>query len=253
MLLRLKTWLLETYRGIKSKIINYWYAKPALPVVTLPYNVALKKQQERWLITFILLIAATGYYAYMYLEQQRTNKELVKVLVFTQDLERPVALMENHLTTQTFSRFQLPQGVYAPENKESIVGQTLVRNVVANEILLPHHIQSKLNPDSVSAKFEDDFAFTMDEAWFQAKLPTLKAGDIIDVLVSNPEGDLESTITVAQSLEVVAVQKLNSKKTLIVKLTDSQAKQILFAHGLRLPMQVLLHSALKKLPVSLDS
>lgn len=253
MLARLKTWLLESYWGIKHKIINYWYAKPALPAVTLPYNVALKKQQERWLITFILLIAATGYYAYVYLEQQRINKELVPVLVFTQDLERPVALTADHLTTQTFSRFQLPQGFYDPETKESLLGQTLIRNAIANEILLPHHVQSKLNPDSISAQFENAFAFTMDEDWFQAKLPTLKGGDIIDLLVSNPESDLEATITVAQGLEVVAVQKLNSKKTLIVKVTDPQAKQILFARGLRLPMQVLLHSALKKPSVSLES
>jgi len=237
---------------VKTKIINYWYAKPALPVVSLPYNIALKKQQERWLITFILLIAATAYYAYVYLEQQRANKERVTVLVFSETLERPEALIAEHLTTQTFSRSQLPQGAYEAAEKDTLVGQTLVRDVLANEIVLPHHVQSKLNPDSVSAQFENAFAFTMDESWFQAKLPNLKAGDMIDILVSNPEGDLDATITVAQGLEVVTVQRSNQKKTLIVKVTDAQAKQVLFARGLKLPMQVLLYSALNSTPTTLD-
>jgi len=253
MIIRFKTWLTETYSSIKNKIINYWYAKPALPVVSLPYNVALKRQQERWLITFILLIAITGYYVYVYREQQRIRKEAVTVLVFSEDLQRPVKLTPAHLKTQTFSRFQLPQGTYNSEATESLVGQTLVRDVMANEVVLPHHVQSKLNPESVSAQFENAFAFTMDEDWFQAKLPNLRGGDIIDILVSNPDSDLEATITVAQGLEVVQIQQLNQKKTLIVKVTDAQAKQILFARGLRLPMQVLLYSSLMQNPLTLES
>jgi Flp pilus assembly protein CpaB len=253
MMPRFKHWILATYRLVKTKIINYWYAKPALPVVSLPYNVALKKQQERWLITFILLIAITAYYAYVYLQQQRVNQELLTVLVFSEDLDRPVVLTPEHLTTQTFSRFKLPSGTFATETKASLVGQTLVRDVLANEIVLPHHVQSKLDPESVSAQFENAFGFTMDESWFQAKLPNLKAGDVIDILVSNPEGDLDATITVAQGLEVVTVQRSNQKKTLIVNVTDAQAKQVLFARGLRLPMQVLLHSALNTPSTTLES
>ncbi len=101
------------------------------------------------------------------------------------------------------------------------------------------------NPDSISSKFTELFAFSIDESWMASRLPEIKKNDKIDVVISNPKKEITETITVAQQVKVIDIQVgKDKKKTLIVNITKDEASAILFSHGLRLPMQVLVYPTL---------
>jgi hypothetical protein len=112
-------------------------------------------------------------------------------------------------------------------------------------------IAKNQDPNSITAQFEENFAFTMGEDWLVAKLPSLSRGDLVDVLVTNPKLVTDNTTTVASGLRVLTVEAKSGRKNLVLNLNSEQAQALLFSRGLRLPMQVLVHSA--KAPESSDS
>jgi len=86
----------------------------------------------------------------------------------------------------------------------------------------------------------------MDENWFEAKFPALSPHDTVDVLTTNPKEGLWQTIPVAANIPIIEMQydAKGDKKTLVVNLTQDEARAILFARGARLPMHIIVHSSL---------
>ena len=214
-----------------------------LPHVSSPYNLMVKRTQQNFLFTFLLLLGFTSIYTYFYVEQKIEREQLVRVYAAKTEITPPKTLEKNDLVLLRISKKSLPTGYFEVAKENPVLGKTLVREVVKNEILLPHHLQIGIDPDSVSAQFEEFFAFTMDEDWFQAKLPNLKTNDLIDVVVSNPKQDLEASQIIVEAIKVIAIQTKNNKRTVVVNVTTDEAKSILFVRGLRLPMQILVRSS----------
>lgn len=217
------------------------YTRP-LPVVHTPYRAALERAQRQYFLAFLLLLLLFGYYAYRYTQHQATQNQLVEVVVAKTDLAAPKTLEPSDL-----SLIQLPQKwvpTSAQTSVETLRGKTLRRSLEANEVLVKLDTQDDLNPDSVSAQFDQAFAFTLGEDWLVAKLPNLKPGDTVDILATNPEANTEATTVVAAALRVITLDKAGARKNLVINTTAEQAQALLFTRGLRLPMQVITHSAI---------
>lgn len=214
-----------------------------LPFVHLPHHYAIKKTQERWFFSFLILLAFSIWYTYQYSQFKVEQNALVSAIVMKQDLSAPIKITAEHLVSIKFSKKLLPENFF--EKTEDLVGKTLVHNVVKNQIVLPHDIHFESDPDSISAQFEDLFAFSIDESWLSSRLPEIRKNDKIDVVVSNPKNIKDQSATVAKQVKVLDVQEgKDKKKTLIVNITKEEAQAILFSQGLRLPMQILVYSSI---------
>lgn len=213
-----------------------------LPCTTTPYRAELERVQRRYALLILLLVGAIGWYAYKYAQARHSAEQLVSVVVASTDLKAPHQLEASDLRTLEIPQQLQPAGTWT-ETKD-LVGQTLLRSVVAQEILLPADVHPELDSKSISAKFTEAFAFSLGEDWLVAKLPNVRPGDMVDILASNPKGRLAETTPVAEGLKVLAVPSRSGRKSLVVNATQTEAQALLFARGLRLPMQVLVHSAL---------
>lgn len=219
--------------------------KGPLPQISTPYNQALKSQQEVLIISLIIAVAVAGFYTYFYTQKKIAAEQKVAVVVAKANLDAPHTLTEGDLQTVMLPQGLLPAGHFLKTELDEVIGQTLNVSLKQKQLVLAHFIQSDLDPTSVSAQFDNAFALSMDEDWFVAKLPNLKANDLIDIVVTNPRGDLEATTVLARSLKVISISKAGNKRSLVVNSTEEEARAILFARGLKLPMQVLVHSAIK--------
>jgi len=215
-----------------------------LPVCTLPYNQRAKRRRKRFLFPLLVLLLLSTFYTIYSTKWRIAREELLHVWVVNQDLIAPTEIELSHLKTHYFPRKNLPTSVFL--KSEDIVGKVLIRDVVANEILLPHYFTQEVDVNSISTKFQKSFALTMDENWFEAKFPTLASHDTIDILTTNPKASFSQTIPVAQNISVIEIQygEKNDKKTLVVNLTQDEARAVLFARGARLPMHIIVHSSL---------
>ncbi len=217
------------------------FFKPkTLPVVTTPYRLALEQTQERYALLLIVTLIALGYYSYVYTLNKTAAETLVPIVVAKQDLTYPRILTVNDLTLLEVPAKWRPKG--ATQDLKNAVGKTLLRDLVAFEFLLPSALSSSQDPDSITAEFKRDFAFVIGEEWLVSKIPSLAAGDRVDVLASNPKALEESVITVAQAIPVLKVSTEGGRRLLVLNTTPEQAASLLQSRGLRLPMQILIHS-----------
>jgi len=228
--------------NLKQQWQQYWaQRKNPLPQVTTPYRAELERLQKRWAIGLLLSLILLGWYAYQYTQSQAAKQAPVMVVAAQTNLAYPHTLSVPDLTL-----VEVPQRWVTATSwnrKEDLVGKTLRRNKEAFEVFTAEDVQADLNPKSVSAKFEEAFAFTIGEDWLAAKLPNLKGQDRVDILTANPEAGLEATVNVASNIKVVTVERSGGRKNLVVNVTQKQAQALLFSRSLRLPMQVLIHSS----------
>ncbi|MDH3324218.1 MAG: GerMN domain-containing protein [Candidatus Peregrinibacteria bacterium] len=210
--------------------------KVPCPKVTLPFDAEIKKIQEDYLFAFLIFLIIAAFSTYFYSKEVVHKNELVEVLVFSQNFSDPKEIEKSDVHAEKFSRKKITETTIF--DFEEIMGKTLIRPVVKNEILQLHHFQDAVDPESVSSEFNEFFAFAMDESWFVAKVPNIKKNDLIDILVSNPTYNLDQTTTVASAIKVLSVTDQKGK-TIVVNLTETDAQKILFARGLKLPMNIL--------------
>ena len=217
-----------------------------LPHISTPYNQAVKKQQEALVISLIIAIAVASFYSYFYTQSQIEAEQKIEVIIFNKDLEAPHKITAGDLSQLYVPQGTLPEGSFNLSEQDQLIDQTLTQSVKSKQLVLAHYLQTDLDPNSISAKFDDLFALSMDEDWFVAKFANLKANDRIDIVVSNPREDLAATTTLARSLKVISVSKSGNKRSLVINTSEDEAKAILFAKGLKLPMQILIHAAVEK-------
>lgn len=225
---------------------NYWHhfkqrRLQKLPLVTTPYRAELERKQKQYFIGFVLLLIFLGWYSYRYIQHQALQIKPVKVVAAKTDLAAPHKLSFTDLKVIEMPQKWVPISTW--QDPSALVGQTLRRRLEANEVIVVADVQKHLDPNSITAQFKENLAFALGEDWLSAKLPNLKKTDKIDVLAANPKAGLEGTTTVASSLTVVAVEKSGGRKNLVLNVTPQQAQSLLFTRSLRLPMQVVIHSA----------
>lgn len=225
-----------------KQLWHSWRAQKAnpLPYVTTPYRAALEKIQRRYVVLFLMLFLMFSYYAYRYTQHKTEVEALVPVVVATGSLDFPHRLTGDDLGIIVLPQKWVPVGSWSDTSE--LIGQTLLRSLEPYEVVVKADVHPDLDPKSVTAKFNEAFAFTIGEDWLVAKLPSLKDGDTIDVLATNPEAGLASTLPVASGLKIISVTAVGGRKNLVVKVTQAQAQALLFTRGLRLPMQVLTHN-----------
>jgi len=192
------------------------------------------------------------FYSYYSAQQKIIANELVHVWVAKKTISPPVKITGEQLAAKFFPRKNLP--VEFLTTKEVVIGKTLIGRVLENQVLLPHHFAELVDENSISTKFQNLFALTMDESWFEAKLPELVKNDIIDILITNPKRGIKETVLIAQSLPIIETQldPKSNKKTLVVNTSADAARAILFVRGARLPMHILVHSSVS-LPENNDN
>ena len=215
-----------------------------LPVHTLPYNQCVKRQRQRFLFSFLLLLLISMFYTIYNAKQRIDNEELVHVWVAKSNLQSPIKIEQTHLQTNYFPKKTLPESFFL--SSEDIVGKVLITDVMENEIFLSRHFTERIDTSSISTKFQKSFALTMDESWFEAKFPVLAPHDTIDILTTNPKAGFAQTILIAQNIPIIEIQyeEKSDKKTLVINLTQDEARAVLFARGARLPMHIIVHSSL---------
>lgn len=212
-----------------------------LLVVTTPYRLALEKTQRQYALFLICVLLGIGYYSYIYIQNQAQSNRLVSLASAKKDLNYPHVLTAEDLAWVEVPLKWAPQGSY--KNVADLLGKTLRRDVVKNEVLVLADVVQKQDPNSITAQFTEGFAFSVGEDWLVSKLPSLSRGDLVDVLVTNPKLNTDSTLKIAESLSVIEVENIGGRKNLVLQVTPAQAESLLFSRGLRLPMQVLVYSA----------
>ena len=223
------------------------YRKPQLPRTNLPHQQETQNLQRQFFITFVILLLFSGWYSFRFIQHQKNLEDLVPVLVAKETVKSPQLVTQTLFKTSQIPRRYLPDQVFS--DLESVQGFILVRDLQPNEVLVPSHLREGISKQSISHKIEGQYALSLDESWLVAKLPALKPQDRIDIMTTNPKV-YNSTNLIAQNLRVLqSIKGKNGKRTLLLEVETAQAEAILYARGLRLPMQILL----KSLPQSHDT
>jgi hypothetical protein len=244
---------MKLFKKLRKKWQIFWNEKKALkkakndfplPSRTQPYDQCLKKQNRRFLFSFLLLLGTSLFYSYYATQQKIIENELINIWVAKKSLTPPIKIEKKHLEAKYFPRKNLPLDFL--EAEKNILGKTLIERVVENQIFMSHHFAESIAENSISTKFQNLFALTMDEDWFEAKLPELVKNDVIDILITNPKRNIKETVLIAKDLSIIEVQQdpKSNKKTLVVNTTEDSARAILFVRGAHLPMQILVHSSI---------
>lgn len=229
-----------------KKLFNYFRKrkkkKLPLPSISLPYNREIKKQQEKFLLSFLLFLILSGVYTYLYTQEKIRQNQLRTVLVFNENIVSPKIIEATDIKKIKIPQKYIPAGAF--DDFEKIEGLTLIRDGMEKEILLAHNFKENINPSSISAQFSESFALTINEDWFESSFPNLHKNDHIDILVSNPKQGISNTVSIAQNLKVLEIQKeKKGQGLLILNVSETEAQVILFSRGLRLPMQLLVRPA----------
>ncbi len=220
------------------------YKIQRVPKVVLPYTQEIITQRRKFQLTFLLIALITSFYTYSHWKQHQNKEALLDVVVAVKSIDGPKVIEASDVEVKKIPRRYLPETFFT--SVEEVEGNVIVPDAIVGEVLLQKHFQGKLDPKSISAKFESDYAFTLDEEWLIARMPELRPNDRIDILASNPKGSIDQTLVIAQNIKVIEIQKGKSKRTLVLQMTQEQAQPVIFARGLRLPMQVLVHSSIRE-------
>ena len=205
------------------------------------------KYRLKWWLSFLLswglLLFSGSYYAYSKRQQYVRENQVVWVVVTRQDISAPSLINEQQVRLKPFPRKYLPDQFF--KETRLTIGRLITQDVTKGEIITPHNFGPSGDPTSISAQFQEHFAFTLDEEWLIARLPELKPHDHIDILASHPKDPSQETMLLVERAEVIEIQNTKSrKKTLVLNLTQTQAQSLLAARGMGLPMQILVHSSL---------
>lgn len=222
--------------------LKVWHQARQTPllVVTTPYRAALERIQRQYFVGLICVLLGLGYYSYFYLQSKAKAESVVSLVSAQKDLIYPHVLTAEDLAWVEVPAKWVPFSSY--RNVSDLLGKTLRQNVSKNEVLVLADIAFKQDPNSITAQFTNGFAFSVGEDWLVSKLPPLSRGDLVDVLVTNPKLNTDSTLRIAQGLSVIDVENFGGRKNLVLQVTPKQAEGLLFSRGLRLPMQVLVYS-----------
>lgn len=212
-----------------------------LPRVTHPIDQAIQKSQANLFLTFIMAGIFCATYTYISVHKYNRAHDMIEVYVAQEDLVSP-----QEIKKEFFQKVLVPRGIL-PERTvkdlKDLQEKVLVENVYKNEVLTLNHLKQDVHPESVSGKFNNHFVFTVDENWFDARFPKLKRNDVIDVLVQNMASETRQTSVVASNVRVIELQEEKGKRSLLLNVEMKDVESILFARGLRLPLQILLHPA----------
>lgn len=213
------------------------YQQNPLPKIVHPYhqNISLRRRNA-WSFFFMVTVVG-GIYSFLFFKESARQNDLVSVYVAKRDLEAPVLLTEEELSLEFFPRKKLPEGFFTSWKED----QVLVHDVGIREILTLRDVQSSVDPKSVSTRFKDFFALSLDEDWFEATFPHIYPGDHIDIVSGNPGGATVGTSILVEYGEVLDIQTARGKKSITLHLTKAQAQSLLFARSLRLPLQILVY------------
>lgn len=214
-----------------------------LPVVHTSYHQLTTQTQKQFLLGFLIFLAFGLYSLSQYRTQTKAANELIEVAVINTDLNAPITLELSHLEIVSIPAKYLPSDHIKVADIKDFIGQTVKHDLSENQILTATQVSPDLNPNSISAKFTERFAFSVDEGWLVAKLPSLKANDRVNILVSNPSISEDSTTTLLSETPVIEVTKSGSKKSVVLNLSETESQSLLLARSLRLPMQVIVLSA----------
>ena len=217
--------------------------KQRLACVTLPYTQEIRGQRKRFQLTLLILILVASFYTLHYFQQYQKTHKPIEVVVAVTNIKGPRTLALTDIALREIPRGYLPSSYFT--TLKELEAKVLVSDIASGAILTPYHFKDSVDPDSISALFSEDFAFTIDEEWLMSRLPSLRPNDLVDIIVSNPKSKYGETMIVASQIRVIEVKKFKSKKTLVLQMTKEQAQPITFSRGLRLPMQVLIHAAPK--------
>lgn len=209
------------------------------PPPPLPYNQKIKEIQNTFLISLLIFLLFGGLYFSKYLEQKKIEASLVNVVVLKKDLTFPATLSLEDITLRLRKKGTLPQNYFS--DPAEVVGQTLVQNVFKNEVLLASDIQNLTDSSATSHKFSQNFAFTLEEKWLEGPFPKLSRNDLVDIIAVNPKGKITDSLILASGVSLIEV----GKKQITLNVTQEAAQSILFARGLSLPIQLLVHSQIK--------
>jgi len=219
-------------------------ARPRLPRVTHPYHLLVRRTQRRWGLSFLIFLLFMSGSLWSWAQKVSRQEDLIDVVVVRESLEAPLGLESSQIHQEKRPRKWVPEDALL--GLDSVIGQTLLTHKSSGQILTALDLGPPINLESISAQFQDHVAFGMDESWFVSRLPEIRSGDGIDILTTHPKSWNGASTIITQNVRVIDVQTSGAHKTLLVNVTHEEAKALMSARGLRLPMGVLVRASQKK-------
>lgn len=221
----------------------------ALPATSVPW-VLPEKTGKKKLVYLIFACFALGLSLLLTLPALlgEQKEDGIFVYVASTDLAVSHTFSDESITNVFFPKRLLPEGTLPL--KKDILGNKLANPLQKGEIVTIHDlVAGKIDPNSLKGKLQDgSVAFVFPESWTEAPLVNFEKGDFIDIIASYSKTDIRKTVNIVGQVEVLDVQEKTGAygKVLVLKLSNDQARNILFARSTRAQMQVLLKAKTSK-------
>lgn len=187
------------------------------------------------LLIVVLLVNALFWQGY------KKRQDLIPVMAAAKDLDASLTLESKDLKQVFIPQQFLPEG--SSGAVEDFSGKVLLFPLKAQEVILHKHVQPDVHPDSVSTSFEEHYAMTLDQDWFSSVFPQIYKNDWVDILVYKPFAEQQDSEVLIQKARVLHVEKSRGSSALTLNLTHAQSQALFFAHSLKMPLQIVVHSA----------
>lgn len=205
--------------------------KNAAPKTTLSWALYQKRRFKKRVIFGSVAAALLVLWLILYNVRAAREHALTLGIVAKDEIARGVQIEEKHLDEGRFAYQQLPNGYFASEDE--LLGLFAVQTIPKNAIITTEDVKVFIQNDSMAVELSsDEVAFTIDASWLESKFPQVTKGDRVSILVSNPQRDIDDTIFLINSAEVIDyVQdgKNASANYITIKVTAEEGRDILYA------------------------
>lgn len=206
--------------------------KNAAPKTTLSWAEWQKRRFKKRIIIGCLVAVFALIWFLLYSAQADKEQALTRAIVTTGKIAKGAQIEEKDLVDGRFANQQLPDGYFA--TKDELIGLFAVQSLPENAIITTEDVKVFLQNDSMAVELgPNEVAFTIDASWLEGKFPKITKGDHINILVSNPQRDIEDTLFLVNGAEVIDYVQEQGRSTsanyITVKLTEEDSRNVLYA------------------------
>lgn len=203
----------------------------AAPHTTLNWELYRKKRQKKRIIIATIFVIIGGIWSYFHIQKVQAESQLIHTVVATEQITQGQKITEENLKMKTYEAHELPEGFQT--NITDVTGLFATQDIPQNSVLTETHVKNFVTEDSLALELDPEtVALSINESWLESAFPKISKGDRVNVLVSNPQRGIEDTVFLTKNTEVIdVVTSKSSNSHIAVKVTEEEAKNMLFARS----------------------
>ncbi len=199
------------------------------PETTPSWAAGVRRRLPFYLLAALLLAGLAGILTFLYLDSLRASTVPTRLALVARQEIRPGTLIDGSMIESRL----VPEAILpanALSSPEQAVGRVAIVPLVANEVLLTSKLAG--GEAGLSSRLPDGrWAMVLPAGWLASPLPSLAAGDRLDLLAYQPGAPLSQAVVIVSAVEVLETPSEPAAGGLALAVSLDQASAVIYARG----------------------